>query len=108
MLQKQRYENMLTLLEILAIYVMIELFMNKINYNLERVFSNIISSPNNINQFIFDCEIRLISRIISPLHIQCYGENYLASLAISRLSLICLIFLIFLIYLIYLIFLIYL
>src|SRR5207237_3167875 len=64
MLQKQKYENMLSFLEHLPNVCnnieKLELSVNIIDCDLERVFSNIISSQNSIIQFILYCDFVLI------------------------------------------------
>ncbi|GBC09595.1 hypothetical protein RclHR1_00090029 [Rhizophagus clarus] len=73
-LQIQIYENMLKFLELLPNLCKdienLELSMNIIDHNLERIFYNIISSQNNLTKFIFDCEIGPISKIINSLYTQ--------------------------------------
>ncbi len=80
-LQKQIYENMLALLELLPNLCKniekLEFSMNTIDHNLERVFSNIISSQNNLGKFIFDCEIGPISKVIFALHIHSQSITFI-------------------------------
>ncbi|PKY50758.1 hypothetical protein RhiirA4_446526 [Rhizophagus irregularis] len=74
MLQIQIYENMLKFLDSLPNLCKdienLELSMNTIDNNLERIFYNIIISQNNLNKFIFDCEFGPISKIINSLYTQ--------------------------------------
>ncbi|RGB40441.1 hypothetical protein C1646_811355 [Rhizophagus diaphanus] len=74
MLQIQIYENMLKFLNSLPNLCKdienLELSMNTIDNNLERIFYNIIISQNNLTKFIFDCEFGPISKIINSLYTQ--------------------------------------
>ncbi|CAG8693499.1 3637_t:CDS:2 [Rhizophagus irregularis] len=74
MLQIQIYENMLKFLDSLPNLCKdienLELSMNTIDNNLERIFYNIIISQNNLTKFIFDCEFGPISKIINSLYTQ--------------------------------------